>query len=59
MSVTARMAIAERAPRIYPAGRQCEREGCETVLSRYTPGPFCRAHMGPRPFVGNRARARR
>lgn len=59
MSVTARMAIAERAPRTYPAGRRCEREGCETVLSIYNAGTSCRAHTGPRLVVGNGVRGRR
>lgn len=59
MSVMARTTIAERAPRTYPAGRRCEREGCDTVLSVYNPEPTCRAHTGPRPVVGNRARGRR
>jgi hypothetical protein len=46
-------------PRSFSTGRRCQREGCDTILSRYTPGPLCRAHTGPRPFVGNRARGRR
>lgn len=59
MSVRARMAIAERAPRTYSAGRRCEREGCGTILSIYNPGTRCRVHAGPRPVVGNRAGGRR
>jgi hypothetical protein len=57
MSVTARLAIAERAPRIYPAGRHCEREGCETVLSIYNPGALCSSCLPIRPPIRRRAHA--
>ena len=59
MSVTARLAIAERAPRTYPAGRRCEREGCDTILSIYNDGTRCRAHTKRRPNEGAGVRARK
>jgi len=28
----------------YPAGRVCDHDGCDTVLSKYNPEPYCAAH---------------
>ena len=39
-----RIAVAERDPGPYPAGRRCAFPDCITVLSRVNPGPCCHLH---------------
>lgn len=33
-------------PRVYPEGRVCEHEGCDTRLSIYNSGDNCSLHKG-------------
>lgn len=41
-----------REPRTYRAGRVCEADGCETLLSRYNRSDLCWQHEPLRTYLG-------